>query len=111
FAGVGFGAKKASVDRHGRASVSLSCPAGSGGCSGQVTLTSASKAGGAKATTLGSARFKIAAGSTRKVKVKLKTAARKLLARRGKLKVHVRVDAQDAAGHRKASSRNVTLVG
>src|SRR4051812_45105875 len=68
FAGLGFAATKASVDRHGRASIALSCPASSGGCSGKITLTRGSKS--AKTTKLGSAQFSVAAGKTRKVKVK-----------------------------------------
>lgn len=107
FAGVGFASKTARVDRHGRASVAMSCPASSGGCSGKVTLTAAGK--NASATKLGSAPFKIAAGKTAKVKVKLSKTARKLLARRHKVKARVRVDSSDAAGHHKTTSGTVTL--
>ena len=107
FAGVSFAARKASVDSRGRAAIALSCPAGSGGCSGKVTVTRTGTS--ARTIKLGSAQFRIAAGTTSKVKVKLSRAARKLLARKGKLKARARVAAKDAAGRSKTSSAGLTL--
>jgi hypothetical protein len=104
FAGVGFGARTASVSRSGSARVALTCPAGSGGCSGRLTLSAA------KHMQLGSARFRIAAGSTRNVTVKLSKAARKLLARKRKLRARAVVAASDAAGVHRTSSGTVKLV-
>jgi hypothetical protein len=108
FAGVSFAAHKAAVKK-GRAAIALSCPAGSGGCSGKITITAASTK--AKATTIGKASFTLAAGATGKVKIKLTKKARKRIARAHKLKARVRVDARDAAGHAKTSTAKVTLVG
>jgi hypothetical protein len=104
FAGVGFGARTASVNRRGSARVALTCPAGSGGCSGKLTLSAA------KRMQLGSARFRIAAGSTRNVTVKLTKSARKLLARKRKLRARAVVAASNAAGVQRTSSGVVQLV-
>jgi hypothetical protein len=104
FAGVGFGARTASVNRSGSARVALTCPAGSGGCSGKLTLTAA------KHTQLGSARFRITAGSSRNVSVKLTKAGRKLLARKRKLRARAVVAASDAAGVQRTTSGVVQLV-
>lgn len=66
--------------RTGKKSVSipLTCAAA---CSGSVKLWSKGK------RKVGSARFSIAAGRTKRIKVKLSKAARKVLRRKGKLKV------------------------
>jgi len=78
--------------------------AGSGGCSGKLTLSAA------KRMQLGSARFRIAAGSTRNVTVKLTKAGRKLLARKRKLRARAVVAASNAAGVQRTSSGAVQLV-
>jgi hypothetical protein len=102
FAGVGFPSATARVDAKGRARVAVSCPAGSGGCSGTLTLSSAKK-------TIGSARFTLAAGTSKKVVVKLSAAARKRLAKRGSLKARAVATAKDAAGAGKRSSAAIVL--
>jgi hypothetical protein len=104
FAGVAIGAK-ASVDSSGRARVKLKCPAGSGGCTGGITLTT-----GKRHKRVGKAQFTLNAGRSAKVKVKLNSSGRKLLARRGKLKARAVVRAKDAAGQSKRTSGKVELV-
>jgi hypothetical protein len=105
FAGVGFGSRKAPV-RHGRARVALTCPKGSGRCSGRLKLT----ARGGKHARLGSATFSIAAGKTRKVSVKLTKAAKRKLAGHRKLKARAVATARNTAGRRKTTRATITLV-
>jgi hypothetical protein len=102
FAGVGFPSASARVDGKGRARVAVSCPAGSGGCSGKLTLSSGGKS-------IGSAKFTVAAGASKKVAVKLSAAARKRLRKHGSLKARAVAVAQDAAGAGKRSSAAITL--
>ena len=85
----------------------MSCPSGSGGCAGKLTLTSGGTA--ARTVKLGSASFTLAAGSSKKLKVKLTRAGKKLLARNHKAKSHAVVNAHDAAGHSKRTTATVTL--
>jgi hypothetical protein len=105
FAGVGFPKSSAKVDSHGRAHVALSCPAGSGGCTGKLVLTGKA----APHKRLGSASFKVAAGATKQVTVKLSAAARKQLTLHGKLKATAAANAADAAGAHKHSSAGIVL--
>jgi hypothetical protein len=102
FAGVGFPSSSARVDAKGRARVAISCPAGSGGCSGKLTLSSGKK-------TIGSATFTLAAGASKKVAVKLSAAARKRLMKHGSLKAKAVAAAKDAAGASKRSSATIVL--
>jgi hypothetical protein len=105
FAGVGFPKSSATVDSHGRAHVAVSCPAGSGGCTGKLVLT----ARAAPHKKLGSASFKIAAGATKRVSVKLNAAARAQIKRNHKLKATAAANAADAAGAHKHSSTGIVL--
>jgi hypothetical protein len=102
FAGVGFPSASARVDAKGRAHVAVSCPAGSGGCSGKLTLNSGKK-------TIGSAKFTVAAGASKKVAVKLSAAARTRLAKHGSLKARAVAMAKDAAGAGQRSSAAIVL--
>jgi hypothetical protein len=107
FSGVAFAAHSAPVSRSGQALVPLSCPSGSGGCTGKLTLTLVKT--GARTTKLGSAAFTLAAGKTGKVHVKLSRRGKRLLARRHKLKVHAVVDAHDSSGQSKRTTATITL--
>jgi hypothetical protein len=69
-------ARSAARLKRGVITVRLSCPAGGGGCSGRLVLSTGRKR-------IGSARFRIAAGRSATVKVKV---SRKLRARVAKLK-------------------------
>lgn len=97
FAGVKLKARSAPV-RHGKARVSLVCPAGSGGCSGQISLGKA----------LGSATFRIADGATATVAVPLSRAARRRL-RHGRIKTTAVIVARDGAGDSKRTAQKLTL--
>jgi hypothetical protein len=107
FVGVTFAAHSAAIS-HSRASVSLRCPSGSGGCSGKITLRA--KKTGAATVKLGSASFSISAGGTKKVRVKLSKAGKRLLARKHRLKASAVVDATDAAGQAKRTTGTIKLV-
>ncbi|HEX8856664.1 MAG TPA: HYR domain-containing protein [Thermoleophilaceae bacterium] len=83
--------------------VPLGCPAASSvDCAGTLTLTTSSNA--AKTIKAGTAKFKIAKGKSAKVKVKLTKQARKILARKKKL----RVKAKATTGSLQ-STRSLTL--
>jgi hypothetical protein len=105
FAGVGIGTTKARVDRSGRVSLKLSCPTGSGGCTGRITLTT-----GKHHKPIGKAQFTLKDGSKATAKVKLSAAARKALARSGKVKARAVVRAKDAAGQSKQTSGKVVVL-
>jgi hypothetical protein len=106
FAGVGFGKHRVKVDRAGRAHVRLTCPQGSGGCSGRLTLTSA----GAHGKRVGRASFGIADGRGKRVAVQLTARAQRRLARTRTLNVRGVAKAKDYAGTGKRSSAALVLV-
>ncbi|HZI90862.1 MAG TPA: hypothetical protein VFD31_04435 [Thermoleophilaceae bacterium] len=104
FAGMRVAASRVKVDRTGRARVPLRCPAGTNGpCKGRLTLRD-------RGTTIGRASFTLRRGRTRTVKVKLSRAARRKLARGGRLSARARVAAEDAVGQSRTTSRRVTLI-
>ena len=93
FAGIGFSARTARVDRSGRALVRLRCPAGTNGsCRGRLTLTATRGR-----VTFGRASFNIASSKTAGVNVKLSRGALRRLSRVGRLSVRARAQARDAA--------------
>ena len=103
FRGVTLTTRKVTVPKSGKAPVGLHCPAGTGSCSGRLTLT----AGGKK---IGSASFKIADGATRLVKVKLSSSAKRTLATKRKLSTKASIKASAATGGTKTTSGTVKLV-
>jgi hypothetical protein len=79
--------KNQRLARNGRVSLRVACPAGrSSSCVGTVTLT-ASVSGKARTVRLGRANFRVSSGTTSTVRVKLAGSARKLLARKKRLRV------------------------
>lgn len=76
--------------RAGRVPVRISCPAGGGGCLGEVGLLSRDRP-------LGARGFELAAGGRTKARVKLARSARRALARRGSLRTRVLVTSQVSA--------------
>lgn len=74
---VALGAKSATVAASGALQVKLRCGTGSGSCSGELTLTVKH---GSKTVQIAKARFKISAGKSKSVKLKLTGEGRKLLA-------------------------------
>jgi hypothetical protein len=107
FGGLMLRSQSATVGKHGKVSLSLSCPAGAvGNCVGINTLTTASKVvapkltaakkKGPKVLTLGNGHFTIAAGKSGKVTIKLNKTALKLLAKKHTLKVKQTIVAHDA---------------
>jgi Ca2+-binding RTX toxin-like protein len=95
------------------ASIKVGCPAASpGNCTGSLAVRTAkgAKLAGLKAVLqLGSARYDLAAGTSRTVKVKLASGTRRLANRRGRLAVRA-VASTGASGQIAASSRRLTLV-
>jgi hypothetical protein len=106
FDGVGFGKRRVKVDRAGRARVRLTCPAGSTGCTGRLTLRARAK----PHTKLGSAQFTIGDGRGKRVVVKLNAAAIKRLNERGRLKANAVAVARDGAGQRGRTNAALVLV-
>ena len=91
-AGTGVVARSAKVKK-GVASITVSCPGGTAGCKGTVTLVSAKsiKVGKLKAKlVLGSAGYSLGAGQSRTIKVRLAPGTAKL-AKKKKLAVSARV--------------------
>jgi hypothetical protein len=88
--------------------VRLACPAGEPLCAGTLTVTTAKRLRGRRVK-LGSARFRLAGGATRRVAVKLSRPKRRLVRRLGRVRVKLAVSAQDEAGNRATTRRTVWL--
>jgi hypothetical protein len=107
FAGVAFGSKSVKVDKQGRATITLRCPAGTAGsCTGKLTLSAKIAK---KRRAIGSAPFTIAAGKAAKVRIKLSAKARKALKKARKLKVTAAAPARDANGMSKTTGAAITV--
>jgi hypothetical protein len=104
------------LTKRGVAAVRLTCPATelSGPCDGTLVLRTANKllapAAKRKRLRLGRTAFSIAAGKSRKVKVRLSKRNRRLVARRGRVKIVATADVHDRAGNRVKVSRKLTLL-
>ena len=98
--------------KRGTASIKLSCPAISpGDCTGSLAVRTANRvklAGLKVALQLGSARYNIAPGASRTLKVKLAKGSRRLADRNGRLKV-LAVASTGPSGQIAQSSRRLTL--
>ena len=98
--------------KRGIASIKVSAPAGaSGNSTGSLTLRTAKpvKLAGLKVTLqLGSARYNIAPGASKTLKVKLAKGGRRLADRKGRLKV-LAVASTGPSGKIAQSSRRLTL--
>jgi Ca2+-binding RTX toxin-like protein len=98
--------------RRGIASIKVSCPAmSSGNCTGSLAVRTAKgiKLAGLKvALQLGSARFNIAPGDSKTLKVKVAKGSRRLAGRNGRLKV-LAVASTGPSGKIAQSSRRLTL--
>jgi hypothetical protein len=110
------------LDRHGRITVLVSCPAEANGrCVGRLTLTTVKKfllrLGFAqearkkkpKRVKVGSSAFSIAAGKTGKVRVKVSKRARKLVTSRRKLAVALAMKSHDGSGVSRSAKARITL--
>jgi DNA-binding beta-propeller fold protein YncE len=108
--------RKLRLDRRGRASVRLSCPASeaSGPCQGKAVLQTRGRVRfGAKRrkVTLASSKFRIASGRTRAVTLKLgKRQARLVRVNRRARRVAAIVTVRDQAGNRARIAKKLTLV-
>jgi hypothetical protein len=102
------------LTRRGFARLRLGCLAGeqAGPCAGRVTLRSAARVrvSQRRRITLGSRRFRIAAGSRGVVAVKLSRRHRRFVARRGRLRVRATVNARDQLGNLTVTSRRFALL-
>jgi hypothetical protein len=106
FPGTSVGSRTARVDRRGRALVMVRCPAGAvRSCSGILTLKGLHRHG-----RLGRAAFTVSPGSNATVKVRLSLAARRRLARSGRLAARAVAVVHDDAGRTKVVSAQITLV-
>ena len=76
--------KRSTVDRAGRLRVKLGCGSGKGSCTGTLRLQVPSRG---KTKTVGSARYKLAAGRSGSVRIRLSRSALKTLKRKGSLRV------------------------
>jgi hypothetical protein len=98
--------------KRGTASIKVSCPAISpDNCTGSLTLRTAKriKLGGLKtALQLGGARYNIAPGATRTLKLKLAKGSQRLADNKGRLKV-LAVASTGPSGQIAQSSRRLTL--
>jgi Ca2+-binding RTX toxin-like protein len=96
----------------GRAPISVSCPAASpGNCTGSLAVRTAKRvklAGLRAVLQLGSARYNLAPGSSRTLKVRLAAGSRRLADRKGHLKV-LAVASTGPSGQIAQSSRRLTL--
>jgi hypothetical protein len=101
------------VDPRGRVAVTLACPAGEpGDCAGTLTIKTAGRvraARKARRVKLGSARFTIAPGTSRRIAVKLSRSNRRLVRRLARVRVNLVVTARDQAGNRATTRRTVWL--
>ena len=96
------------VQRRRRVSVSLACPKDVATCTGTVTVKSASKVrvGRKRAViTVGSAKYSIAAGTSKSVRVNLSSKARTLLKKSKRVRVKITVTPASGA----ATTKTVTL--
>jgi hypothetical protein len=102
------------LTRRGFARLRMRCLTGeqAGPCAGRVTLRSATRVrvSQRRRITLGSRRFRIAAGSRGVVAVKLSRRRRRLVARRGRLRVRATVNARDQLGNLTVMSRRFALL-
>ena len=98
--------------KRGVASIKVSAPAGaSGNSTGSLTVRTAKavRLGGLKAVLqLGSARYRIAPGGSRTIKVKVAKGSNRLAGRKGRLKVRA-VASTGPSGNLATSSRRLTL--
>jgi hypothetical protein len=108
------------ISASGVAQVLVSCPAGSGGCKGvvRITLPAGSNQRHAKlvsarksaALTIGSARFKVAAGTSKRVPVRLsKRGRQRILRGRKRRRARITVTTQSATGTTFVTTQDVTL--
>jgi|GEM_PF-3324504 len=84
----------------GKATLNVRCPAGGGRCQGSVTLQSAAPtaAKSKHPQRFGGASFKIQPGTTRKLKISLNGAAKRLLGERGSLIAYAVASTRGASG-------------
>jgi hypothetical protein len=118
FKGVSLRAKRLTVSK-GKATLDLACPAGAVvSCSGTATLTATSANASAaakkkkrKPAVYGKARFTIAAGKHKKIKLKLTKAGRSALRHHPrKLRARLTIAARDKGGHKHTTKVSTTLV-
>jgi Ca2+-binding RTX toxin-like protein len=105
-------AKLTIQNRRAWTKIALECPAAeAGGCAGRLTLVTAKtyKVAGTRVhLVLGSARFNLDAGETKKITVRLPKGVR-ALAKHGKIALLAQTASRDAAGNLAQDSAKVTL--
>src|SRR4051794_12375672 len=105
---IGGGTVKVNRSKH-TVAIKVSCPAGSSAnCTGSITLFTANRvsvAGHKHVLQLGRARFNLAPGASKRLKVRLPNGVQRLADRKG----HLKVRASAATGGAGASSRRLTL--
>jgi Ca2+-binding RTX toxin-like protein len=108
---VTIGGRTVHVSRRERtASIKVSCPAASpGNCAGVLAIRTAKRAGVKQRRELGKARYNLASGTSRTLKVKLAKVITRLAARDGHVKA-LALAATRSAGTTVHSSRHLTLL-
>ena len=96
------GAKSLRANKKGAVSFTLACPASEQSCAITLKLKSGNK-------TVASKTFTVKGGNTKAVSVQLNKDARKLLNKRGSLKVSAVIKATDAAGNAKTTTKTITI--
>jgi hypothetical protein len=101
---LGIGPKRVRLDRRGRARLRLQCPASAqGACSGSLKLK-------LKKRTVGKRRFNVAAGRSKKLRLRISRRGRRALARRGRLRVTAVASTRDAVSAAATSRRKLVLL-
>jgi hypothetical protein len=99
---VTFKALSSRVSKSGTLAVRVGCPAGETSCKIAVALKSGK-------TTLASKKVTVNGGKTANVSLRLSRAARRQLAKRGRLKVKAVIGATDSAGNKSSKTLQLTL--
>jgi hypothetical protein len=99
---VTFAVTSTRVSKRGTIGVRVGCPATETRCTITVVLKRGRTTAARKTVTL-------AGGTTAKVTLRLTTAARRQLAKAHRLKVSAQITARDAAGNRRATTKQLTL--
>ena len=104
------------LSHRGTVSLPLSCPAGFGGtCTGTITLTIASRAGASSSTTrkkkriVARKKFKVAAGKTKVLKVRISRNGRRRVLLEKRLKCKASAVTRGADGRSKTAAKKITV--
>ena len=93
------------LDRRGRLSLPVSCPRGGGPCAGRIVVATAAaiiaQRRRKRFVTIGSTSYRVAAGRTARLVIRVSARNRALIRRRGRLRLIARATASDGGATRK----------